>query len=387
MKRSLVLIVSFILLLSAAAVACSQRPPLPEQRAPAGGQTEPASSAKAAWEQEWERTLAAARKEGSVTFNSGSGYTAEWRRAFSEAFSQKYSITVDFVVGPTGDTIARLVKEQQNKVYNADVTMMSSGYVRVLEDLLQPFEPALILPEVTDRRNWWRGEYTWLDPDRKTMFAFREAVVPTWVINTDLVKPGELKSWNDLLEPKWKGRLLLNDPTLSGAGQQNMTILAYRIKDWDYIRALLRQEPDVQRDNNLMMQWVARAKYPFVISPRNAVVYEFMQAGAPLAYVTPAEGTYTSVGDGIIGLLQHSPHPNAARVFINFFLSKEGQTIFARNNGYQSLRVDVPTDFLEQATVRQPGGKYFSTLDRDYLENDLRLREEVVKLFQAYLKK
>ncbi|MBI4331585.1 MAG: extracellular solute-binding protein [Chloroflexi bacterium] len=363
-------------------------PQSPAQTPPVAAVTA-APAAKAAWETEWEATLATAKKEGQV--NIYSGYGPEWRDAFAEVMARRYSIVLDSFSAKTDEVIERVMTEQRYKTYNADLLPVISlntflGSVKPA-DILQPLDRALILPEVTDPKAWWRGRLTWFDPDRKTVLVIREFVSPPMVVNTDMVKPGQLETWEDLLNPNWKGKIVLSDPTTTGGGRSLMIMLAYGMRDWDYIRALVKQEPILSRDNRQMVEWVAKAKYPVAIGASKETVTQFQMAGSPIKYVSPPGVGYLSIGSGTITQPKNAPHPNAAKVFINFFLSKEGQTLSSKLTGYQSARADVPTDFLDPATVRQPGVKYVSELDEGYPEKLPELTKGVQDIFRAYASK
>ncbi len=95
-----------------------------------------------------------------------------------------------------------------------------------------------------------------------------------------------------------------------------------------------------------------------------------------------ASGEYA----GIISIPKGTPHPNAAKILINFLLTQEGQTLSSRASGYQSTRVDVPTDHLESIIVRQPGVKYISTTDKDFLAKEVDLKNRVIEVFKPLLK-
>ncbi|MBI4333924.1 MAG: extracellular solute-binding protein [Chloroflexi bacterium] len=389
MKRSLPGMISLALALLFTALACAPGRESAAPPAAAPGTAERPGATKPAWEQEWDRVLAAGKQEGRVSMYTTQG--AEFRTAVAAVMAKKYSIELESLTGRTDEISERVMREQRSKVYNADVLIAISTsnfdlYKR--EALLQPLEQALILPDVADPKTWYRNQLTWLDvePGEKTVLGYRESVAPPMVINTQLVKPGELKSWDDLLNPKWKGKILLQDPTGGGGGQLQMIMLVYGIKNWDFVKALVKQEPELHRDNRLMAEWVARGKFPIVIGPQKAEVFQFMKAGAPLEYLTPSEGTYSSVGAGTVALVKNSQHPNAARVLINFLLTKEGQTIAAETSGNQSLRLDVPVDSLDTDTVRQPGIKYISNTDKGFREKESEIKAEVVRIFQAYLK-
>ncbi|MBI4332406.1 MAG: extracellular solute-binding protein [Chloroflexi bacterium] len=371
------------LLLGLLLVACGQ-PATPEGAStPAGGS--PAVKTRPAWEDDWDRTLAAARKEGTVSVYVSTG--GDWVAAIAEVMSKRYGITVETVVARVAELNERIMREQRSRVYHVDVVRDGIVVSETLipENMLEPLDKALMLPEVIDPKVWWRGGLTYLDEDTKTNFAHQEYVNQGIAFNKDMVKPGEIKSWNDLLDPKWKGKIAISDPTTGGTGQSLSMMVAYKIMGWDYLNRLVKQEPVPSRDNRLMTEWVARGKYPLLIAPPPTAI-EFINAGTPIDYAIVAEGTYLTVGGGYLSLLKTSPHPNAARVFINFFLTREGQTIYSRASGYQSSRVDVPTDHLMPSFVRQPGIKYPSALEKEYRLKEAELRDGIVKLFQSLAK-
>ncbi|MBI4331729.1 MAG: extracellular solute-binding protein [Chloroflexi bacterium] len=388
MNKRLPAAIGFFVLLSVAAQACAPGPVVIEQPRAGPEVVKPEVRAGSAWEQDWEQTLSAARKEGVVTFYTN--YAANWRQAFSEALARKYSIRMETVIARTQENTARVIQEKRAGLGIADVMAISQSYVGPLrrEGILRPLEEILALPEVVDPKAWWLGGVTWVEPEEKNVLAFRGSVSAPLVINTEMVKAGEVKSWNDLLDPKWKGKIVLNDPTLSGAGQVILMVLAHSMKDWDYVRALFRQEPQLQRDNRLMVEWVARGRYPILVGPRKEEAFQFMQLGAPVNYLVPSEGAHVDVGDGSLGMMKNSPHPNAAKVLVNFFLSREGQTIFQTNLGNQTMRVDVSDEGLAPGTARQPGVKYFvPDLDEGFTTKRPDMAAELGRMVEAYLRK
>ncbi|MBI4332821.1 MAG: extracellular solute-binding protein [Chloroflexi bacterium] len=377
-------VIVIISLLSVTVLACAEVA-VTQQQATQPAKPGAAAPAKPGWEQDWERTLAEAKKEGSVAVYLSE---SDWRQQMAEVLSKKFGITLDMFTGNTGLVMERVMSEQRQGIYNADVIFMgTSQFKGSLEPagVLTPLEKELLLPEVKDPKAWWRGELNWLDPDTRTFLNFREYPNPGMLINTDLVKREELKSWSNLLDPKWKGKIVLDDPVQGGGGGQRlMTVLAYGVMDWEYISRLVKQEPILVRNSRLMVEWVARGRNPILVGGRTDVGTEFIKSGSPAAFYTPAEGTYLGTGTGFAGRLRTSSHPNAARVFLNFFLSREGQTLYSRLSGYQSSRSDVPTDHL--LSIREPGMKYFSVLEEGYMKKEMELRERVVEIFRPLSK-
>lgn len=373
--------------LSIMMLACAPRSE-PTQTPTAGPKgIAPTLSTKPAWEDDWERTVNAAKKEGEVMVYAN--YGPEWRQAMTAGMN-KYGIAYNGLTARTDELMERVWRERQAKIYQADLLQAISVKAYYLEsqrlgEIFQPLEKMLILPEVVDPKAWVGGELSWVDSDTKNLWRFGDYLAVPLIVNTDLVGPQEMKVWDDLLNPKWKGKMVLSDPTMSGTANTVMTQLAWRTKGWDFVDRLLQQEPIMSRDSRLMVEWVARGKYPIMIGPSGDTVYPFIQEGAPVKFVN-FESVITSFGAASLAVLKDSPHPNAAKVFLNYFLSKEGQTLTAKTTGVPSSRVDVPTDFLEPSKLRLPGMKAFSSADKDYLQQLDGINSRIEKLV-APLKK
>lgn len=193
---------------------------------------------------------------------------------------------------------------------------------------------------------------------------FLARVAPTIVVNKELVKPEEIKSWRDLLEPKWKGKILSYDPSIPGPGV-TLTVTVGEIMGMDFLKELAKQEPVINRDMRMQVEWVARGKYPLGLGFEFALMEEMRGAGAPLAHVVPSEGTYFGSGTGGMAMLSRPAHPNAAKVFVSWFLSKEGQLLFAKSAKEQSRRVDVIPE-LAPDRLFQEGMRYVDS-DTDFI--------------------
>ncbi|MBI4330955.1 MAG: extracellular solute-binding protein [Chloroflexi bacterium] len=385
MRRSL--IVTSILLLSVVLLACAKEPAVPQQPGTPTGKPGAGTAAKPDWEQDWERTLTEAKKEGRVTVYTG--YGAPWRTALGEAMQSQFGVTVEPLSGRSEEMAERIMREQRNKAYQADVAVLGSPtFTQIFQNqgVLQPLDRAFILPEVADPKLWWDNRIPYFDPGEKTGLSFYLYVKASVTFNANIVKPDELRSWKDLLNPRWKGKILLDDPTIGGGGQTAMMMLAYGIMDWDFVRALAKQEPAISRDGRLIVEWVAREKYPLAIDGASEVLYNWIKEGVPLKQIIPSEGGYMISGIGNVFLPQGAPHPNAAKVFLNFLLSKEGQTLSSIATGHHSARVDVPTDHLDPINVRQPGMKLVSAVDQEFLRKADEYVKGVVEIFRPLVK-
>lgn len=314
---------------------------------------------------EWDRLVSLARKEKKVSIYSVAN--GELRPALIKAMRDKFNIDVDMVTGRAAELTPKLFNERKAGIFAVDVYIGGSG--SLVNDLkpagiFEPLEPQLLLPEVLDGNLWWEGKLPFLDRD-KQIIAFCASASPALAINTNLVGKDELRSYRDLLHPKWKGKMILNDPGTPGIAQ-NWFGVAGPVMGLEYMRALAAMDLMVTRDQRLQVEWVAQGKYLIAIAAQQSTVSQFISAGAPLYLFSPQEVASLVSSSGNLALLRNAPHPNAARVFINYLLSKEGQTVFSKAVGFQSARKDVPTEHLDPASTRQEGVKYISSINEDF---------------------
>lgn len=355
--------------------------PSAETPAPAPGQ-----AIKSPKESEWDNLVAAAKKEGKVII--ATSMPQETNVELQKVFSNKYGIQLEFLTGRSPELHARLLAERKAGINSTDLLMTGPPSPLVIlkpEGALVPLESQLMLPEVVDGKAWWGGRLLWIDPEHYQL-GFLAYPQQSLFINTDMVKPEEIKSYHDLLHPKWKGKIAINDPTLFGAGNAWFTAMAEGMMSLDYLRELGKQDPVIVRDQRLQAEWVARGRYPVGIALAPEMAYNFIKAGSPIKAVIPIEGVYLTVGGGCMVLLNKAPHPLATKLFINWFLSKEGQTMYSRVAGEQSARTDVPTDFLETYAVRQPGTNYFPAIALPYQLKKVEHQETAKKIWGQLMK-
>jgi ABC-type Fe3+ transport system substrate-binding protein len=284
------------------------------------------------------------------------------REVLSEPFEQKYGIKVDYNAEAGRNIPPKVATERTAGQYRYDIYI--GGTTTGIQGLqppgwLEPIEPALILPEVKDLRNWREGALEFADYDGQVlvMSPFQRGNI---FVNPNLVRPDEFKSHRDLLDPKWKGRLIVDDPRNAGAGQATFTFYFMHPElGPDFIRALGRQEPVVMRDYQQEVDLVGQGRYPVLVGTDDAIAGTRIDLGVPVVIVDPRqlrEKSDISPASGSISLFNRAPHPNAAKVYLNWLLSKEGQTTYVRKMGYVSNRLDVPTDHVPAWRVPMPGG-------------------------------
>lgn len=357
-----------------AAVPTSDREAGPKSRVALGG-----------WEQEWENILSEARKEGRVVIYTG--IANEMHQDIARAFRSKYKdIEVEFMAGRTPELVQRQLTQQRAGLFTTDL-YAGSGSTTLLTRVkpaegLMPLEPFLILPEVKNPDAWQDGKIPYVDKDR-TILYFMAGISPPITINTRFVREDEIKSYKDVLNPKWKGKIVMDDPTQPGPGLKWFAVVTAKIMDADYMRQLARQEPVLVRDYRLPVEWLANGKYLIGMPVQNTVVRSFQSDGVPFVLIIPVEGVHSTHGVASVAVLRGAPHKNAATVFINWLLTKEGQLVWSKGESRQSMRKDVPIDHLDKNSIRQAGIKYFSTDDEEFMLKEPQFTELAREIFMV----
>jgi ABC-type uncharacterized transport system YnjBCD substrate-binding protein len=132
------------------------------------------------------------------------------------------------------------------------------------------------------------------------------------------------------------------------------------------------------RDYAQVADWVAQGKYSIGFAQTADRIEELRKEGIPLKAFSLLDAPgQLSGGFSVAALLQGVQHPSAATVFLNWFLSREGQLAFQKPLVYPSLRVDVPRDFVPDYTIPKPGLEYTDTYGEDFIPMRQKLAAEV----------
>jgi len=317
---------------------------------------------------DWDRIVEAAKKEGEVVASIPP--SPELRKTMELAFSRRYGIATEFVPARGGAIIQRMVSEAKSgsQYFDLHIGGTESIVTGLLpENILEPVEPFLIMPEVRDPKNWWGG-HIYIDNARRFVYNFVAYQTVSLWSNPNEYKPAEFKSFDDLLNPKLQGRIGISDPRTPGSGSSMWSYMHY-IKGEEYLRRLVAQKLFITRDLRLLAENLARGKIAVTSGIGYSEFYPFIKANLPVvALPVPKEGLYVSGGYGHIVVFKNQPHPNATRVFINWLLSHDGQEVFSRGMGVGTRRLDVETKWLREYGVIS--AKDFLTLDQYHkLEN------------------
>lgn len=318
----------------------------------------------AGWQKEWNQLIAAAQKEGKVVIVGPPD--APLRRELPVLFREKFGITLEYIGARGADNEARLSMERRAGLYTADAVMAGLSNMIDYYDkkMIDPLLSNLILPEVLDPSKWKGGKLWFLDPEEKyilRLYNYITAGKPA--INTRHVPAGELKLAKDLLNPKWRGKISVYDPTVSGTGQ-NEAASYYRVFGKEFITKLyIDQKPAVSRDKRQLMDWLAHGVYPINLGGvETDSLMELREQGIPLQLNILADFPGTlSAGAGIVAIMNRPPHTNAARLFVNWITSKEGVGLLGRLRRKPTTRSDIDESYALPWETPQPGVKYFDT--------------------------
>ena len=336
-----------------------------------------AAESKASWQAEWDRTVRAAEQEGQVTVSIG-GYGAIIDAGVFQKAYPKIKITL--ITGAGTDLTQRIIAERRAGKYLVDVYNGGGNslfQVLHLGKVLDPIKAALILPEVTDATKWWEGKHKYADKEGQHIFVYEGNVAAGAgaAYNTQLIDPNEYKTYWDLLNPKLKGKILSTDiRRVRGAGIAWQFLYYHPDLGPKYLRRLFG-EMDVMMvaDLRQAIDWLGTGKFSVGMPIQGGTVYKAKNQGLAVNEFSAfhfKEGVNLSSAFGSLALLNRAPHPNAAKVFINWLLSREGQTLFQKvisqpGDPRNSRRVDVPKDHIPADEQRRDKMTYFDTDDPD----------------------
>ncbi len=340
------------------------------------------------WEKEWKMTISAAKKEGKLVFHSGNSvepYFHEFQKKFPE-------IKVTRMLTQGGSAAhERLMAEQRAGVFVTDIVHLGSGSGSLLASAgaLDPLEPYMILPEVLDQSKWFEGRHYFADKDGKYLLKYASNPGVDVSYNTKLVNPDSIKSYWDILDAKWKGKIVAYDPRARGS-----RLFSYFYYNPElgprYLKRLFGEmDLTASRDRRQMTDWLAAGKFAIALrtAPDAANLDDAKAQGLPVNWFSPGhfkEAVGISGGPAHIAVVNRTPHPNAAKLFINWFLSREGQ-LMAQNiaakqgEGIDSLRMDISKDMIPPAFRRGHKTKFFDMDAPEHASDDpvLKLINEV----------
>lgn len=343
----------------------------------------PAASAAAAANPALDALIAAAKAEGKLVISGPP--TPETRASLPKAFKDRFGIDIEYLSGSTGTLLVKVESERKAGLYTLDVILggaQSLYQVAYAGKMLDPVKPALIDKEVLDGSKWISGSPWFMDPEGQYILRIANYVTNHVVVNTKNVKVADLKSWKDLQKPEYKGKLSFYDPTTAGTGWNTANFLLRNLGD-AYIRSVyVDQQPGLSSDFAQLADWMARGQYPISMGLRESEIEKLRSEGFPVEVVPsmPEAPGLITAGFGLAVMMNKAPHPNAAKLFVNWIVTKEGQEVWSKGEKVASVRLDVDNAKIVPAyAIPKSGVKYFDSYDYDFTVNS-RNPQELEKL-------
>ena len=347
----------------------------------------PTPDAAAVFQEEWDALIAAAQAEPELVLVLG-GSAGRNYRPVADFFGEKFGIDMVISTGSGTAQANRVLAERQAGSYLVDILFLgpTSANERLIPaQALDPLEEHFIHPEVLDTSLWYKGQYWWADVDQKYVFSLSAQAGPIQSMryNTDLMTQADLDGINsvwDYVDPaRFANKIVAITPLTGGAGGTYYEAYVHPDIGREWVDAFVAPELGVTflQDFRQIVDGVAKGAYHFgtAIGSAGRDLDALADLGVPVekfpCTVANVCGTEFKEG-GVIAASGSSsnfmiptnrPNPNAAKLWVNWFLSKEGQTMMhtlAEQDPNPTLRTDV-TDFGKTLPYerRVEGADYF----------------------------
>jgi iron(III) transport system substrate-binding protein len=357
-----------------ASPASSTSSTAPAGTAPSGGD----------WQKTWSDWQAAARQEGTVSVFGPP--TPKLREMLPAAVKSKLGLTLQYSGEDGGAFVSRLATERAAGTYSLDIVVAGAGSMFAgiaargkvengVMGMLAPLKPQLLLPEVLDPSKYQDNKIWFVDPAGQYVLRISNFTAALVAVNTKLVKPTDITSWHDLLKPEFTGKIVSYDPTVAGAAIATTTQM-WNAFGQDFLKQLfIDQQPFISRDHRQSADLLGSGSRPVSLFLQQQALTTIIDQGLPVVALSSMSDLPAQVsgGFGFVGLMDHAPHPNAAKVFVNWMLSKEGQQLWQDAQHEASTRTDLSTEGYPswyKDTVPKPGEKYFDVHGWDFILTD-----------------
>ena len=326
---------------------------------------------------EIEAELEKRRGESFVFVSWGGAFQAAQRQAYVIPFQDKFGIKVINSDGSGRQQSERTLAERAVGKYTLDVWIGGIGTpnnILIPVGALASIPETIFHPEILDETAWLGGPIIWLDPQHEFILAYSGSADQDSInYNTDLVKGDEITSFWDLLDPRWKGKIVANDPRSGGSSAHTIFYYVHPELGPEFLPRLLTETDLVfAPDRRTSAEWLATGQYLLCLWSCGTEVQAAREDGLPVSEVWPTplkEGGDIRVGSGGYTIVDTPANPNAQKLFTNWFLSREGQMLYQEATKNNSLRTDIPKDVIPEKDHLDANTDYlFFALDPDILE-------------------
>ena len=295
----------------------------------------PAGPARSPEDIAWQKVVEAAQKEGSLTDYSSSFIIPP---EMQQAFMATTGVKLDVISGRGVEQVERLKTEKRMGSMLADILDNNTTQMEEAKGL-GLLASSADLP-VFRERDVWNQEPLGLDREGKYLPYYIIYLAPH--INTKLVSTDDeakLKSWRDFLDPKWKGKMVVQDPRLGTMAAYFNVHLKKGLLDEAFMLALGRQQLQFALNKGDVAKAVAIGDAPIALIAATSDTPAYIAQGLPVKMLDMKEGVWR--GGAAVGRVEKSPHPNAAKVYLNWLFTPQGQTEISKATLTQPIRKGV----------------------------------------------
>ena len=339
----------------------------------------PSAHAADDWKQDWDKTVAAANKEGELIVSGPVGKL--WSDFLIPRFQKDYpGITLKMTSFAARDFWVRFMKEREVGLYLWDLRLGgtdTSLFTLLHQGAIAPIRPLLVLPDNTKDDEFYGGiDGLFADNAKTHLLTFGFQTSQTSFYNKAIIPQGITAA--DLVKPEWTGKISMDDPR--GGSVFNQLAVLDKVFGDDYLRTLLlKQKVVIPGSKRQQVEWMVSGRYPIGFGVVAEDIIEYGQRGARTDMIeqvkSPAESFTQSFGG--ISLIDKAPHPNAAKVFINWILTKDVQTELDAVVKINSRRKGVPLGAPHNAIDVTRLDHYFGHQTEDFEQYHNKVAEVV----------
>jgi ABC-type Fe3+ transport system substrate-binding protein len=331
---------------------------------------------------DWNKVVEAARREGVVkcACPPRRDFALAFKKGFEEAFP---GITLETTAATLPEFPLRVAKEQTAKMFLWDVYTFGPG--AEIFDLknkggLESLWVYFTLPEVLSDSAWVGGiKDRFLDIEQKHIFGIF-FTISTGSINRDALPDLKIRSFDELLNPALKGKLISVDPRVGGSGESLAAATYQRYGREGLKKLFVDQDVLLVKGNLEVAEQVVRKARPISltsVSPDSQIRYKEAGIKLNIEDLFIPELARAGTNGSCPAIFKNPPHPNATKVFINWLLSREGQKVISSARGEPSARLDVPSVSPEEAP--KPGIKYLNAHKEEVMMKFLAPAQKILR--------
>jgi iron(III) transport system substrate-binding protein len=308
---------------------------------------------------------AKAKAEGKLVWYTST--PIETGQKIVNMFEKEYGIKVEMFRSGGSAILRRFQQEMDAGRVAVDVLTTSDPAAAALmtkKGLFAPFKP----------NNFDKVPAAAKDPNGN-FIAQRLNLMTLYLRNDKIAAADEPKTWDALLDPKYKGKMVMPDPSFTSLLVSVVGMMS-QIKGWDYFEKLRKNDVMIVQGNQQVSDMLKRGERLIAVGSLDSYAAEDRAAGHQLKTLYPTDGVF--VIPSPTSVVKGSPNPNAARLFAEFMLSDPVQKLFPDEGGY-SARSDMPAPkgSPDMASIK------VNPVDYDYIEKEsARIKKRFTEIFQ-----